>query len=349
MYILNRTAQAFTFSAERLHERYKHGLYFWTFTFKSVPLDDDTAMGDWDTFRRRLCDHFEWLQGLRVCELHRSHGIHFHTMVNGRIPIRRVQKMVYGSGHLTGHNRYLDFGRMSVSKCDDGTVAYMCKYLTKQYRKDYNFWGRRRWGTIGGFEQTKCIDIEYDTPCHRNKPLLFADEQIDYAAMMLLSHYSNLWGDLCNWPAEHKMRVVDYATRRDKSNGDKETWRTGTRKRIDPDAIIWSSHVEGCGRCRCGGELCKVGLKLWQNSIFCEWRFPEDNPPNVTPCNNMPEGPLSEVEERDSEKIFTNIARQELPTGKICSGLQPEKVNGKWIYILRPRDMLQSVTTNSPF
>ena len=64
-------------------------------TFKSVPLDDDAAMEDWHIFSSRLCWHYPELQGVRVTELHRSHGIHFHFFVNIRVPIDHMRKIVF--------------------------------------------------------------------------------------------------------------------------------------------------------------------------------------------------------------------------------------------------------------
>jgi len=352
-YITCRTTTAFQFSAERLAEQSKN-LYFWTFTFKSVPLDDNAAMEDWDTLRTRLVNTFPWMQGLRVCELHRSHGIHFHTLVNGRIPIRRVFKIIYGSGHLTGRNRYLDFGRMRVTKCDYGTTMYMSKYLSKQYRKDYSFGGRRRWGSIGGFEQTKCADIIYDTPFQRNKPLLFGKDQIDYTTMLMMAHYTELWGDLEHWPIEDRFKVLHFATHANRDNGDRETtWIEPNLRRIDPESIAWSGHIETCGFCKYSAEgMCPKGQKLWLAAICGKWIYKNEEDAgmeaNVTECNkasNMPDRTLPEVEERDSGKNFKDLSRQNVPTGRnYLPGLQPEKVNGRWIYFLKPRDYLRSVT-----
>jgi len=340
-----RTNLAFEFSAQRLSERSEH-LYFWTFTFKKTPIDDETGMKDWDNFRSRVCKVWPNLKGLRVVELHRSHGIHFHALVNMRIPIERVKRVAHGSGKLNGYNRYLDFGRMSVAKCDSGTSGYMAKYLTKQYREDYNFGSRRRWGTIGGFDATGCRDIEYDTPYHRNKPLLFGAAQIDYATMLVLSHYTTLWGDLANWPAVHKMRVMNFATATHSERRETQI-RKPQSERIDPDYMFWKGHLEMCSVCRYGNMLCPGGLKLWHKSIFANWVFPETSAVNVAECNKLPDRDVSEVEERDSEKNFlrkgcinlTTLNKTEHP------GLQAERDSeGRRVYVLRPADVLQGVT-----
>src|ERR1035437_8566171 len=116
-YLMTKTQYAFTFSCEQFF-RMNPQVYFWTFTFKSVPIDDSYAMMDWDTFHTRLCDRYPEMWGLRVTELHRSHGIHFHFFINIRIPLDVMRTITYGTGHINGRNRYTDFGRIEVQKCD---------------------------------------------------------------------------------------------------------------------------------------------------------------------------------------------------------------------------------------
>jgi len=197
---------AFVFSAERLFEQSEH-VYFWTMTFVSVPINDVYAMEDWAVFAQRLVHHFPFLQGLRVVELHKSHGIHFHLLLNERIPIRRMKRIARGTGRIVGRNRYLDFGRMSVDVCDRGAFEYLTKYMTKEYRKENYFAGRRRWGTIGGFDATRCRDLVYENDTTRNRRAMFGKTQIDYGTLMLVSHFSALWGHWKNWPPEYRETV----------------------------------------------------------------------------------------------------------------------------------------------
>jgi len=361
MQLLSRTAAAFTFTCERLAREYRK-LYFWTFTFKSVPLNDEEAMEEWNMLNRRLQYHFEWIRGVRVCELHKSHGIHFHAIVNGRIPIRRLQEIIVGRRHLTGHNRYLDFGRMSVTRCDTGTIGYMAKYLCKQYRADNNFGHRRRWGTIGGFNPCRCIDVEYVSPWHKNKYHAFGRARIDYATCLMLSHYTTLWGAWHDWPVEYKMRLVNFSIRT-KENADRESWKhKPMNQRIDIHYAAWSGHLEMCSQCRYGHEICKRGLQLWEQSIFGKWEFAEA-PEIVTPCNKNTQV-NSSVEELASEASDLDEAPQEKnfypktvstfwtqSKNRTQAGLQPEKEKGKRIYILLPFNELhkESETLNCPF
>lgn len=210
-YLLNRTQTAFTMSAENLLKTYGK-LYFWTFTFIDTPISDEYANEDWALFHYRLRKVFPRLRGLRVTELHRSHGIHYHALVNMRIPIERVKRLARGSGRLTGDNRYLDFGRMSVTKCDLNTAHYLIKYFNKTYAKSYQLYSGRRWGTIGLKRgeawYVQCRDVVYETDCLRNRREVFGDHQIPFGTLMLMQHYTNLWGHWNEWPQEHRALVL---------------------------------------------------------------------------------------------------------------------------------------------
>jgi len=215
MKVLSRTAGAFWLSAEKLFTE-NDKIYFWTFTFNNVPMDDRSAMEDWRELHGRLRNIFRFrvggrggfdidtLNGLRVAELHRSHGLHFHCLVNQRIPLERVKRLCRGNGLPYGKNRYLDFGRMSVDACNEDTVDYLCKYLTSTYRKTYQIYGGRRWGTIGGFKHVGVRDVVYDTPWHRSRDWLFRDQKCSYSTSMMIGHYTALWGDAKDWPPEYR-------------------------------------------------------------------------------------------------------------------------------------------------
>lgn len=207
--LLNKTQAAFTFSCEKFFE-VNPEVYFWTFTFRSVPMDDAYAMEDWHTFQARLCREFPWVWGIRVTELHRSHGIHFHFFINARIAIWHMRRLVYGRGFLAGRNRYTDFGRIQVVKCDKDprSIAYLSNYLTKQYRIDNWFGNRRRWATFGGFEGSRCMDIEYVSDATKNRDHIFGMCQCSYTALMMVTHFSNMWGPVRRWPMEDLALVM---------------------------------------------------------------------------------------------------------------------------------------------
>jgi len=195
---LNRSCLAFTFSCEKL-ALYNDKLYFWTWTFRQVPYNDDWAMWQYKQFIRKIQDEFPLIKGIRITELHRSHGIHFHALANERIPIERVKRIGWPHG----------FGRMSVERADVGSITYLAKYLTKQYRSENQFGSRRRWGTIGGFQPSRCRDIAYDTPCSRNHAAMFGAEQTDTWTAMLGRSYSDTWGECWQWPPFIRERYRD--------------------------------------------------------------------------------------------------------------------------------------------
>jgi len=209
-HLLNRAQTAFTMSAENLMKEYGK-LYFWTFTFIDTPIDDTYANEDWHEFHVRLRWWFPNLRGLRVTELHRSHGIHYHALVNMRIPIDRVKRIARGTGRLSGERRYLDFGRMSVTKCDLNTAHYLIKYFNKTYVKTYQLYSGRRWGTIGYRRgerwYVQCRDVKFETEALRNREEVFGGHQVSYATIMMIQHYTNLWGHWRDWPAEHQALV----------------------------------------------------------------------------------------------------------------------------------------------
>lgn len=207
MQLMSKTAGAFTFSAEKLFNEYAQ-IYFWTFTFVTTPIDDATAMEDWNMLHGRIKREFKGIKGLRVCELHRSHGIHFHVFVNVRIPIRRMKQIFRGTGYINGKNRRLDFGRVSVAECNRDTIAYMCKYLTKEYRQAYSFKHRRRWGTVGGFKPVRVRDVIFECDATRNREAIFGKAKCKFATFIMIQHYTALWGKVKDWPFEHRALVM---------------------------------------------------------------------------------------------------------------------------------------------
>jgi hypothetical protein len=232
MRLLNKSCAAFTFSCEKLFREYEK-IYFWTFTFKDVPPDDTMAMESWNTLHVRLCKNYPEMRGLRVCELHKSHGIHFHCLVNIRIPILRMKEICYGNGRLFGRNHYLDFGRLSVKVANLGAAGYLAKYLTKQYCAENNF-KRRRWGAMGGFEQVRKIDIEFDTTSTRNRFKLFGRSKCSYSTMLMIHHASVLFGDMEDWPQNYVNLCFRQVTNVRQWLAEGKAWVKSVKKQLPP-------------------------------------------------------------------------------------------------------------------
>jgi len=192
------------FTCEKLAV-YNDELYFWTWTFRQVPYTDAWAMWQYNFFIRKITRAFPLLKGVRISELHKSHGIHFHALVNTRIPIERLKRLGWPHG----------FGRVSVQRADMGSIEYLAKYLTKQYRNENDFGRRRRWGTIGGFPPSSCRHIEYDTPVMRNHRAMFGSYQVDTWTVMLARAYGDIWGECWTWPPFIRVRFRDAVEARD--------------------------------------------------------------------------------------------------------------------------------------
>jgi len=177
-----------------------------------TPINDAYAMADYDAFKKRLQYYFPVIEGVRVCELHKSHGIHFHLLINIRIPIRRMKEIAFGNGQIVGRNRWIGFGRMSVKKADKDCIGYLSKYMTKGYTDRNKFWGRRRWGTINGkygclLQPTRARDVIIESDSTRNRERIYGRLQCNYSAWLKIVNYTMLWGDFDNWPAKDKANV----------------------------------------------------------------------------------------------------------------------------------------------
>lgn len=193
---MNRTAAAFCFSVDKLYEETKE-LYLWTFTFRNVPESDEWALGQWKKFNERGKRDWGKVHGLRVIELHKTHGMHFHVLLNKRFPIERVFHLAWPLG----------FGRIEVDAVRDMSdmKEYLAAYLRKGYVRDHWIGRRRRWATMGGFRSVRCKDVEYDTAFHRNKKLLYGERKVDWKELAVLVGVSN-FGDFEFWPQQVQER-----------------------------------------------------------------------------------------------------------------------------------------------
>lgn len=121
---LNKSQAAFRHQVLNLAEDYDH-LYFWTVTFY-------TLHPDWECFGmfRRFLDHLQKVLpgnwgGVRVAELHKEHGVHFHLVVTERLAADFVRRV----GRCHGIGRV----HVEVVKDKRGAEDYLAKYLTKQF------------------------------------------------------------------------------------------------------------------------------------------------------------------------------------------------------------------------
>jgi len=145
-------------SAKRLFEDHNH-VYFWTITFACVQ-DDWVASKKWRAFLNHLRQVIGrgW-GGLRVTELHKEHGVHFHMLVTERLAVDLVRRV----GRCHG------IGRIQVCKADSGSGDYMAKYLSKTREGALTETGRqaRRWAKFGEVKHTRVSDVVCDSPMWR--------------------------------------------------------------------------------------------------------------------------------------------------------------------------------------
>lgn len=155
---MTRSGVACWWSIKNLIEQNPGNCYLWTLTFKEVwpdnycsnmhrnlitAIKDEVKQGRWPA---------DW-GGVKVVEEHPGgHGLHFHWVIRGRIPINKLLQL----GHRHG------FGRIHVRQkpCDAGAASYLAKYLNKN-DKIYNL---KVWCCIGSYEGVKCKDVEFLAP-----------------------------------------------------------------------------------------------------------------------------------------------------------------------------------------
>jgi len=186
-----KSAAAFRFTVDRL-AAHNDKLYFWTLTFRQTPETDEVAMQKFTYFMKWLsrtwCNGL--LRGVRVCEFHQEHGLHYHLIINKRIPVQVMRR----AGARYG------FGRMHVSKCDRGVSSYLTKYMTKEYRTMYPS-GMRRWGTVGGFKATRVRDVVLESNYSRNKRKIAGKDRVTFLCAVVIGQFTNFFGPVKNWPA----------------------------------------------------------------------------------------------------------------------------------------------------
>jgi len=200
-YPVSKQKMAFQFSVDKLF-RDSSKVYMWTVTMKQATPDTKT-MYCWNKLSRELQHEMPLLRGLRITERHPgakmfedlwvSHGLHFHLLVNSRIPKWLLDRI----------GRKWGFGFTWVRKADMEKALYCGKYMTKQNHDLQT--GCRKWGTIGGFESTRVRDVEMDSTFHRNfrkvqKAVQMRQMSLDLLHTIYLN--SEKFGDIAEWPIE---------------------------------------------------------------------------------------------------------------------------------------------------
>lgn len=143
---LKKTQVAFQMSAERLAERGR--LYLWTFTFAKALNIADTRER-WNHLLTLLRRRWPKLCGLRVFEMHRSHGLHVHLLTDGYLDVNAARSMANKAG----------WGRIHVERIPASKAGYLGKYLSKERPPCFKGW--RLWAAFGkDWDWTKVGHLE---------------------------------------------------------------------------------------------------------------------------------------------------------------------------------------------
>lgn len=173
---MTKTKAAFQLTAQGLFERFPR-VYMWTVTFACV-------QSDWEGSKRfsAFLKHLREVVGkgwggVRVCELHKDHGVHFHMLVTERLAVDLVRRV----GRCHG------IGRIHVCRARPESGAYLAKYLSKQKEGPRHESGRkmRRWAAFGEVPRVRVSDLVNDRPMwvfRREKNLPF----LNYKAEKIL-------------------------------------------------------------------------------------------------------------------------------------------------------------------
>jgi hypothetical protein len=144
---MTKSKAAFIFASRTLG---KQQLYLWTFTFKEVLNIKDTRK-HWNYLLTLLLRTWDGLQGLRVFELHQTHGLHVHLVTNHRIDVNQARILAGKAG----------WGRIHVTRMPVEHASYVAKYLSKERPECLKRW--RLWAAFGDWDATKVKDVLKNT------------------------------------------------------------------------------------------------------------------------------------------------------------------------------------------
>lgn len=145
---MTKSKAAFVFASRTLG---KQQLYLWTFTFKELLAIKDTRKR-WNYLLTLMLRNWDKLQGLRVFELHKTHGLHVHLLTNSYIDVNKARELAEKAG----------WGRIHVTRMASEHANYVAKYLSKDRPECLKRW--RLWAAFGkDWEPTKVKDVIKET------------------------------------------------------------------------------------------------------------------------------------------------------------------------------------------
>jgi hypothetical protein len=140
---MSKSKTAFQFSTDTLG---KELLYMWTFTFREILSIKDTR-ARWNYLLTLMRRRWPNLRGLRVFELHKSHGLHVHLLTNRFIDVHEARKLAQQAG----------WGRIHVIRMPIERAGYVGKYLSKDRPPCFKRW--RLWAGFGRWDWTRVKDL----------------------------------------------------------------------------------------------------------------------------------------------------------------------------------------------
>jgi len=120
------------------------GVYFWTFTTRKVHRLPEYGY-IWSRFITSIRNEYRFdlptLGGIRTIELQKRGAVHWHCLINRRLPVDRIREIGKPYG----------IGWMYVDKADSPRRAsnYISKYIEKDGGAAFKNTGMPVWGTIG--------------------------------------------------------------------------------------------------------------------------------------------------------------------------------------------------------
>jgi hypothetical protein len=143
-----KSKHAFVFSAQRLA---RQSIYMWTFTLAEA-VDIHKTRKLWNHLLTLMRRRWPKLCGLRVFEMHETHGLHVHLVTNRFIDVNEVRRLAKRSG----------WGRIHVAKVPADRASYLAKYLGKERPQALKGW--RLWAGFGPWEWSRVKDIVVRSP-----------------------------------------------------------------------------------------------------------------------------------------------------------------------------------------
>ena len=145
---MTRSKQAYLFATQTLGA--SQSLFMWTFTFKEVLAVKETR-AKWNYLLTLMRRRWPKLQGLRVFEMHKEHGLHVHLVTNQFIDVNIARVLAEKAG----------WGRIHVMQIPTDRAGYLGKYLSKERPECLKRW--RLWAGFGNWDWTKVKDLVFDS------------------------------------------------------------------------------------------------------------------------------------------------------------------------------------------